>query len=116
MVNHIKKGDAVKLTEPLHAYQESDANNPKSKHWVTDREWMNTTIKQPYKLFDCIVGVYVGTSYVPTSRKGKIVQKLLHSFFFGGQMVYIDPKFVEIVGFIDGAVVDGKDKIEKVGV
>jgi hypothetical protein len=102
MANFLKKGDAVKLLQPLVVVDEKDANN--KRYWLAQQPWDAREFKPPYSLFDTYTGVYMGTEYIPIrDRRSKngVVQTIFHHFFFNNNRICIDPKYVEIIAKFD---------------
>lgn len=102
MAEKISRGDAVVLSEPLEPRELSDRKG--NKHWLAERRYPDSSKKEqpkkPHALFDVFVGIYTGTEHVSMrDSRGPdgSVLRLYHGFFFGGNRVFIDPRYVDVV-------------------
>lgn len=93
-------GDVVKLTISMACVNERDAMNRLYVTASSVRPSMRSGETIDRTLYGAHAGVYLGTEYVTVHDARALTrmrQKLCHSFFFGGQRIFIDPNFVEVV-------------------
>ena len=108
MTNHLEKGDAVTLSQNLAVEEKTDAYG--KKYLYANISWSDDKKKPPFTIYDSIVGIYTGVSYIPIQQGRRGINQIPHHrFYFAEHEIFIDPSNVKVVAKFNESLPEGSE-------